>query len=94
MAIMSLRKRLLFAMFAIVALAEPGRVNVYKAEFDVLKPNKLLRAPAPATAALPWCGSWSANKPSRWFRAFRRKGELPPASFLSIQFKNPKDLGT
>ncbi|WP_157467007.1 hypothetical protein [Edaphobacter aggregans] len=42
---MSLRKGLLFAMlFAIVALAEPGRVNVYKAEFDVPKPNTLLRA--------------------------------------------------
>ena len=39
---MSLRKGLLFAMlFAIVALAEPGRVNVYKAEFDVPKPNTL-----------------------------------------------------
>jgi hypothetical protein len=35
---MSLRKGVLFA---IVALAEPGRVNVYKAEFDVPKPNTL-----------------------------------------------------
>jgi putative AlgH/UPF0301 family transcriptional regulator len=88
---MSLRKRLLFAMlFAIVALAEPGS---YKAEFDVPNPNTLLRAPAPATAALPWYGSWPANKPSRWLKAFRRKGELLPASFLPIQFKNPKDLG-
>jgi hypothetical protein len=61
---MSLRKGLLFAMlFAIVALAEPERVNVYKAEFDVPKPNTLLRAPSPATAALPWYGSWRANKP-------------------------------
>jgi putative transcriptional regulator len=91
---MSLRKGLLFAMlFAIVALAESGRVNVSKAEFDVPKPNTLLRAPAPATAALPWYGSWPANKPSRWLKAFRRKGELLPASFLPIQFKNPKDLG-
>ena len=91
---MSLRKGLLFAMlFAIVALAEPGRVNVYKAEFDVPKPITLLRAPAPVTAALPWYGNWPANKPSRWLKAFRRKGELLPASFLPIQFKNPKDLG-
>ena len=91
---MSLRKGLLFAMlFAIVALAEPRRVNVYKAEFDVPKPNTLLRAPASATPALPWYGSWPANKPSRWLKAFRRKGELLPASFLPIQFKNPKDLG-
>jgi Uncharacterized ACR, COG1678 len=88
---MSLRKRLLFVMlFAIVALAEPGS---YKAEFDVPNPNTLLLAPAPATAALPWYGSWPANKPSRWLKAFRRKGELLPASFLPIQFKNPKDLG-
>src|ERR1035441_3656195 len=89
---MSLRKGLLFTMlFAIVALAEPGTVNVYKAEFDVPKPNTLLRAPAPATAALPWYSSWPANKPSRWLKALRRKGELLPASFLPIQFKNPKD---
>ncbi len=91
---MSLRKRLLFAMlFTIVALAAPGRVNVYKAEFDVPKPNTWLRAPVPAAAALPWYGSRPANKPSRWLKAFRRKGELLPALFLPIQFKNPKDLG-
>ena len=92
---MSLRKGLLFAMlFAIVALAEPGRVNVYKAEFNVPKPNTLLRAPAPAAPALSWYGSWPANKPSRWLKAFRRKGGLLPASLLPIQFKSPKDLGT
>ena len=91
---MSLRKGLLFAMlFAIVALAEAGRVNLYKAKCDVPKPNTLLRAPAPATAALPWYGSWQTNRPSRWLKAFHRKGELLPAKFLSIQFKNPKDLG-
>jgi putative AlgH/UPF0301 family transcriptional regulator len=91
---MSLRKGLLFAMlFGIVALAEPGRVNLYKAEFDVRKPNTLLRAPAPATATLPWYGSWPANKPSRGLKAVRRNGEFLPASFLPIQFKNPKDLG-
>lgn len=91
---MSLRKGLLFAMlFAIVALAEPGRVNADKAEFDVPKPNTLLRAAAPAAAAMPWYGSWPANKPSRWLKAFHRKGQLLPASFLPLQFKNPKDLG-
>lgn len=91
---MSLRNGLLFAMlFAILALAEPGRVNVYKAESDVPKPITLLRAPTPATAALPWYASWQADKPSRWLKAFRKKGELPPAPFLPIQFKNPKDLG-
>jgi putative AlgH/UPF0301 family transcriptional regulator len=91
---MSLRKRWLFAMlFAIVALAAPGRGNVYKTELDVPKPNTLLRASAPATAAWRWYGSWPANKPSRWLGAFRRKGELLPASYLPIQFKDPKDLG-
>ena len=91
---MSLRKGLLFEMlFAIIALAEPGRVNVYKEEFDVPKPNTLLRVSAPAIPALAWYGSWRANKPSRWLKAFRKKGELLPASFLPIQFKNPKDLG-
>jgi putative transcriptional regulator len=88
---MSLRRQLLFAtLFAIVALAEPGR---YKADFDVPNPYTLLRAPAPATAALPWYGSRPANKPGRWLKAFRGKGELLPASFLPIQSRNPKDLG-
>jgi putative transcriptional regulator len=65
--IMSLRRQLLFAtLFAIVALAEPGS---YKAQFDAPHPYMLLRAPAPAAAA------------------------LLPASFLPVQFKNPKDLG-
>src|SRR5580692_11118179 len=94
MPVMSLRKGLLFAMvFAIVALAEPGRVNVYKAEFDVLEANTLLRASAPATPALPSYVNWPANNSSRWLKTFRRKGELLPALSLPIQFKNPKDLG-
>jgi len=39
---MWLHRRFLFAMlFAFVALAEPGRVNVCKAEFDAPKPNRL-----------------------------------------------------
>ncbi|MGO9436156.1 MAG: YqgE/AlgH family protein [Terracidiphilus sp.] len=91
---MSLRKGLVFAMlFAIVAVAEPGRGNDYKAEFVVPKPNALLGAPAPVPAALPWYGGSPANKPSRWLKAFRRKDELLPASILPIQSKNPKDLG-
>jgi len=90
--IMSLHKWLLFAMlFMIIALVEPGRVNVYKAEFDVRKPNNWL-PPMPAAAALPWYRSEPANKPSLWLTAFRRNHELP-ALFLPIQFKNPKDLG-
>ena len=91
---MSLRKRFLFAMlFTIVALAAAGRVSVYRAEFDAPKPNSWLRAPVPAAAALPWYGSQPANTPSRWLKAFPTKGELLPALFLPIQFKNPKNLG-
>lgn len=42
---MSLRRRFLFALlFAMVALAEPGRVNGSKAEREVPKPSRLLRA--------------------------------------------------
>jgi putative transcriptional regulator len=89
---MSLRKRLLFAMlFTIVVLTEPGRVNVYKADFDVPKPNPWLHAPTPAAVALPWYGS--QPKTSRWLKAFRRERELLPALFVPIQFKDPKDLG-
>jgi putative transcriptional regulator len=88
---MSLSKRLLFAMlFAVIAMAEPGS---YKAEVDVPTSNTMLCAHAPATDALTSYGGWPASKPSRWLKAFRRKGELLPASFLPIQFKNPKDLG-
>ena len=90
---MSMRKRFLFAMlFTIVALAAAGRVSVYKAEFDVPKPNTWSRAPVPV-AALPGYDSPLANKPSRWLKAFRTKSELLPALFLPIQFKNPQDLG-
>jgi putative AlgH/UPF0301 family transcriptional regulator len=91
---MSMRKRFLFAMlFTIVALAAAGRVSVHKAEFDVPKPNTWSRAPVPVAAALPWYDSQLANMPSRWLKAFRTKGELRPALFLPIQFKNSQDLG-
>jgi putative transcriptional regulator len=84
---MSLSKRFLFAMlFTIVALAEPKRAKIYKAEFNVPKP--WLCAPMPAAVALTWY-----SKASRWLKAFRRKGELSAALFLPIQFKDPKDLG-
>ena len=47
---MSLRNRLLLAMlFAIVALAGPGRVNTAKAEYGAQKPNASSRAPVPAS---------------------------------------------
>ncbi len=88
---MSMRKRFLFAMLlTIVALAAAGRVSVYKAEFDVPKPNTWSRAPVPVAAALPWYDSQLANMPSRWLKAFRTKGKLLPGLFLPIQFKNPR----
>ena len=91
---MSTRKRFLFAMlFAIVVLAANGGVSFSKAEFDVPKPNTWSRAPVPAAGALPWYDSQLANKPGRWPKTFRTKGELLPALFLPIQFKNPQDLG-
>ena len=91
---MSMRKRFLFAMlFTIVALGAAARVSVYKAKWDVPKPNSWLRAPVPVAAALPWYDSQLANMPSRWLKAFRTKGELLPALFLPIQSKNPQDLG-
>ncbi len=89
---MSMRKRVLFAMlFTIVVLAAAGRVGVYKAELP--KPNTCSRAPVPFAGALPWYDSQPASMPSRWLKAFRTKGELLPALFLPIQFKNPQDLG-
>ena len=60
---MSMRKRFLFAMlFTIVGLAAPGRVSVYKAEFDVPKPNTWSRAPVPVAAALPWYALFLPNQ--------------------------------
>jgi putative transcriptional regulator len=95
---MSMRKRFLFAMlFTITALVAVARVSVYKAKWDVPKPNSWLRAPVPVAAALPWYDSRPSNMPSRRLKAYRTKGELPPALFLPIQFKNPQknpeDLG-
>jgi hypothetical protein len=91
---MSIRKRFLFAMlFTIVALAAAGRISVYRAEFDVPTSNTWSRAPVPVTATLPWYDSQLTNMPSRWLKAVRTKGELLPALFLPIQFKNPQDLG-
>ena len=90
---MSLCKRLLFAiLFTIVSLTAAGRVRVYKAEFNLPKPTRWLRAPVPVAAALPCYGSEPANKPSPWLEEFRPKGELL-AAFLPIQFKDPKNLG-
>ena len=85
---MSMRKRFLFAMlFTIVVSAAAGRVSLYKAEFHVPKPNTWSRAPVPVAAALPLYDSQLANVPSRWLKASSKGG------FLSIQFKNPQDLG-
>lgn len=76
-----------------VALVEPTRVDISRAEFDAPKPATLLHVFAPASAALPWYANEPANKPNRWLNPFPGKGELLPASFVPIQFKNPEDLG-
>ena len=91
---MFMRKRFLFAMlFTIVALAAAERVGPFKAEFDVPRPNPWSRAPVPVLAALPWSDTHLPNMPSRWVKTFPTKGELLPALFLPVQFKNPEDLG-
>jgi putative transcriptional regulator len=84
---MLVRKRFLFAMlFTMVALTAAGRAGVYKTEFEAPKPNVWSRAPVPVD-------NQPANMPSRWHKALRTKGALPPALFLPIQLKNPQDLG-
>jgi len=47
--------------------------------------------PAPSSAASP--AQSPANQPTRWLKSLRGKSDVPPASFLPIQFKNPKELG-
>ncbi len=90
---MPARKHLRFAMlFTIVALAAFASVNVSKAKLDAPKPNAWLRAPLPAAAVCPWCGSHPANQPSP-LNLLRRKGQLLPGSLVPIQFKDPKSLG-
>jgi hypothetical protein len=74
-------------------MAAAGTVSVYKAELEVPKPNTWSRAPLPVAAALPWYHSQLVNMPSQWLEAFPTKGELRPALFLPILFKNPQDLG-
>jgi len=84
---MLVRKRFLFAMlFTMVALTAAGRAGVYKAEFEAPKPNVWSRAPVPVD-------NQPANMPSRWHKALRTKGALPPALFLPIQFKPPPGFG-
>jgi putative AlgH/UPF0301 family transcriptional regulator len=92
--VMSMRKRFLFAMlFTIFVSAAARRGCVYKAEFQVPKPNTWSRAPVPVAPALRLYDSQLANVQSRWIKAFRTKGELLPALFLPIQSKSPQDLG-
>ncbi len=86
------RQTLRFAMlFTVVALAAFASLSLYKAKLHAPKPNPWLRAPMPAAAARPGCGSQSANKSSP--KSFRRKGEGLPRFFVPIQFKDPRTLG-
>jgi len=90
---MSPRNRLLFAMlFAIVAFVEPRPFNIDQAKLGGSKPDTSWRVPVPA-AASSWYPGKPANHPGRSLQVFRRKGELLPASFVPVQFRNPKDLG-
>jgi putative AlgH/UPF0301 family transcriptional regulator len=76
-AIMSLRKRFLFAtLFLIVAVMAAGRAEDYTAGPHAPM-NSRLRAPIPGPA----------------IKAFRTKSELLPAAFLPIQFRSPESLG-
>jgi len=79
--------------FTIIALAAAGMVKVDNAESDAQMPNSWLRAPEPAAAGLSWSGSQPANTPSRWFRALPTQSESLPALILTIQFRDPKNLG-
>ena len=91
---MSLRNRLLSAsMFMIVTTAALGIAKVHQAKFDSPMPNAELRSPASAAARLPCRRSQPANTPGQRLAPSRRNSELPPASWVPIQFKNPKDLG-
>jgi putative AlgH/UPF0301 family transcriptional regulator len=76
-AIMSLRKRFLFAtLFLIVAVMAAGRAEDYTAGPNAPM-NARLRAPVPGP----------------WIKTFRTKSELLPAAFLPIQFRSPESLG-
>ena len=91
---MLLRKCLLFAMLStIVGLVAYGGVHARQARLDVAKPNTRLPAPMPAASASRWYGSEAGNKPGGWSGTLRRQAELLPASFVPIQFKDPRDLG-
>ena len=91
---MSLRKRFQFAiLFVIVALAWSATLNLHHAELDGPKPDTVLRAPSSAAISLPWHSTGSATRPTRSLTTFRSKREGLAASFLPIQFRNPKGLG-
>ena len=93
---MSLRKLCCFTMLAtIVAFATAGRSNCYGKRFDVASMGTPLLGPALAANALLWYRGQAANQACRsnWADAVPMKGELPPAAFLPVQFKDAKQLG-
>jgi putative AlgH/UPF0301 family transcriptional regulator len=86
--IMSLHKRLLFAMlFTVVGLTAAGWVDFGKPGFYALNGYRPSR---PGSAALSWDRDEAV---SPWVEALRGKRDLPPAPFVPIQFKDPKRLG-
>ena len=91
---MSLRQQFQFAMlFVILALAWSAGLNLHHAELDGPRPHTVFHAPSSVTVSLPWYSTGSDTRPTRNLTAFRSKPEGLPASFLPIQFKNPRGLG-
>ncbi len=86
---MSLRKLCFFTMLVtVVAFAAVGKLNAPT-------PNSRSYDPALAPDGARWYAGQSADQLPQlhWLKAFRAKSEFPPAVFLPVQSKNPKDLG-
>jgi putative transcriptional regulator len=79
----------------IAAFAAAGRLNCYTNKFDVPKPGTPLLGSALAANALLWYRGQPANQACRsnWVNAVPPKGELTPAVFVPVQFKDAKLLG-
>jgi putative transcriptional regulator len=92
---MSLRKLCPFAMLAIFASIALGRLNVQIGEYHVPTPN-LRPYEALAADGSYWYMGQPANQFHRSYRvkAFRANSEIPPAVFLPVQSKNPRNLGS
>jgi putative AlgH/UPF0301 family transcriptional regulator len=89
---MSPRRLLLFAtLFTVIVVAAFGTFAVFSAKLETSPRNTWLRVPM--LAAVRLCSMGLANQRSRWREAFDSGSELPAASYVPIQFKDPKSLG-